>query len=170
MTDSAMMEQHFQGKKHLKNVRNVDLRAQQEGKAVYVTKLGALQITDLHAYMSTFGAVVNLIPGKNRNNPNRLHHVIIEFESEEAVSKILSKDLRRNHKIQLPGSNPPKYQDIIVYERKFQEKTRSPTPPECPGVTHDQVTILELNIIKPINDWSMSVTAFRTLVKFNPQV
>ena len=117
-----MMEQHFQGKKHLKNVRNVDLRAQQEGKAVYLTKLGALQITDIHDYMSSFGAVVNLIPGKNRDYPDRLHHVIIEFESEEAVSKILSKDLRRSHKIQIPGSNPPRYQDITVYERKFQER------------------------------------------------
>ena len=63
-----------------------------------------------------------------------------------------------------------------MYERKFQEKTRSPTPPECPGVTHDQVTILELKIIKPVighltlSRYKMSVSAFRTLVKVSPQV
>ena len=107
MTDSVMLEAHFSGKKHLKNIRNIDLRAQQEGKAVYLTKLGPLKLPEIHSYMSKFGVVANMIPGKNRNNPDMLHHVIVEFEGDDIVSQILKKNIRNKHRIQIPDSDPP---------------------------------------------------------------
>ena len=48
---------HFTGKKHLKAVANVDLRLKQEGRAVYVTKLGKLSLTDIASFFATFGEV-----------------------------------------------------------------------------------------------------------------
>ena len=149
MTDSVMLEAHFSGKKHLKNIRNIDLRAQQEGKAVYVTKLGPLKLPEIHRYMSTFGVVANMIPGKNRNNPEMLHHVIVEFEGDDVVSHILNKNIRNKHRIQIPASDPPLMQDIVVYERKFTERRRSPTPVECPGVCHDQVMMRIALLVDP---------------------
>lgn len=150
MTDSVMLEAHFSGKKHLKNIRNIDLRAQQEGKAVYVTKLGPLKLPEIHRYMSTFGVVANMIPGKNRNNPDMLHHVIVEFEGEDVASQLLKKNIRNKHRIQVPDSEPPRDQDIVVYERKFTERRRSPTPSvECPGVCHDQVMMRIALLVDP---------------------
>ena len=93
MTDGEQLEAHFTGKRHIKNVRNVDLRAQQEGKAVYVTRLGCLKLPEIHSYMSSFGAVTNLIPGKNRDKPELLHHVIVVFESEQKVQSTGYKSL-----------------------------------------------------------------------------
>ena len=49
--------QHFTGKKHLKAVANVDLRLKQEGKAVFVTRLGRLSLTDIASFFATFGEV-----------------------------------------------------------------------------------------------------------------
>ena len=149
MTDSVMLEAHFSGKKHLKNIRNIDLRAQQEGKAVYVTKLGPLKLPEIHGYMSTFGAVANMIPGKNRNNPDQLHHVIVEFESDDVASQLLKKNIRNKHRIQIPDSDPPRMQDIVVYERKFTERRQSPTPPPTPGVCHDQVMMRLALLVDP---------------------
>ena len=162
MTDAAMLGAHFTGKKHLKNVRNIDLRAQQEGKAVYVTKLGCLKLPEIHDYMSTFGAVANMIPGKNRNNPDMLHHIIVEFESEDVASKLLKKNIRNNHRIQIPDTNPPKLQTIVVYERRFTERRRSPTPPECLGVCHDQV-IMRLSLLVDPEDQLMELTGMLDL-------
>ena len=147
LPDSNVLESHFTGKKHLKAVRNLDLRAQQEGKAVYLTMLGELKLPELHSYMSTFGTVVNMSVGANRDIPGRLHHAIVEFESEEVVTVVLSKDMRNKHVILIPGSDPPKYQTIKVYERKFKERPRSPSPPPCVSVSHDQVK-LRLSIIE----------------------
>ena len=48
---------HFTGKKHLKAVANVDLRLKQEGRAVYVTRLGKLSLTDIASFFATFGEV-----------------------------------------------------------------------------------------------------------------
>ena len=48
---------HFTGKKHLKAVANVDLRLKQEGRAIYVTKLGKLSLTDVATFFATFGEV-----------------------------------------------------------------------------------------------------------------
>ena len=140
MHDPAMMEAHFSGKKHLKNVRNVSLKEQQEGKAVYVTNLGYLKLPQIHDYFSGFGTIVNMIPGHNRDNPDLLHHVIVEFSEEDAVIHTLSKQFR-DHKIEIPGSQPQKYQHMKVFERKFRERRRSPSPAECPGVSHDQVML-----------------------------
>jgi len=140
MPDSNVLESHFTGRKHLKAVRNLDLRAQQEGKAVYITKLGELRLPELHSYMSTFGTVVNMSVGADRDIPGRLHHVIVEFESEEVVQVILARNLRNKHEIVIPGSDPPKSQLIKIYERKFKEqRQRSPSPPPCSSVSHDQV-------------------------------
>ena len=33
---------------------------QQEGKAVFLTRLGELRLPEIHSYMSTFGTVVNM--------------------------------------------------------------------------------------------------------------
>ena len=43
---------HFTGKKHLKAVANVDLRLKQEGRAVYVTKLGTASLPDIAAFFA----------------------------------------------------------------------------------------------------------------------
>ena len=150
MTDSVMLEAHFTGKKHNKNIRNIDLRAQQEGKAVYVTKLGHLKLPDIHKYMSTFGVVANMMPGKNRNNPDLLHHVIVEFESEDVASQLLKKNIRNKHRIQISDGDPPQMQNIVVYERKFTERRRSPTPIECPGVKHDELITRISLIVDPM--------------------
>ena len=56
--------------------RSVDLQAQQEGKAVFLTNLGSLKLPEILEYMSTFGVVVNLCPSQDRKLPDRLHHVI----------------------------------------------------------------------------------------------
>ena len=48
---------HFTGKKHLKAVANVDLRLKQEGRAVYVTRLGKLSLTDIASFFPSFGEV-----------------------------------------------------------------------------------------------------------------
>jgi len=148
MPDSNVLEFHFTGRKHLKAVRNLDLRAQQEGKAVYITKLGELRLPEIHSYMSTFGTVVNMAVGANRDIPGRLHHVIVEFESEEVVQVILARNLRNKHEIVIPGSDPPKSQLIKIYERKFKEqRQRSPSPSPCSSVSHDQVK-LRLSVIE----------------------
>lgn len=146
LPDSNVLESHFTGKKHLKAVRNLDLRAQQEGKAVYLTKLGELKLPELHSYMSTFGTVVNMAVGTNRDIPGRLHHAIVEFESEEVVPVILARDMRNKHEVLIPGSDPPKYQTIKIYERKFKDRPRSPSPPLCASMSHDQVK-LRLSLI-----------------------
>jgi len=140
--DSYSLESHFTGKKHQKAARNVDLRTRQEGKAVYVTGLGELKLTEVHGYMNTFGTVVNLAVGENKDIPGRLHHVIVEFESEEVVSAILSKKIRDKHKVEVPGSNPPAFRTIKIFERKFKEqRPKSPSPPVCNGVSHEQVKL-----------------------------
>merc|ERR550519_1995118 len=72
-------------------MREIDLQERQEGKAVFVTNLGSLKLPEILEYMSTFGVVVNLCPGQDRNLPDRLHHVIVEYESEEVVTRILSR-------------------------------------------------------------------------------
>lgn len=151
LTDSNTLESHFTGKKHMKAVRNVDLRAQQEGKAVYLTRLGELRLPEVHNYMSTFGTVVNMAIGENKSIPGRLHHIIVEFESEEVVPVILAKNMRDKHKIPIPGSDPPNFQAIKIYERKFKERARSPTPPTCSSVSHDQVK-LRLSLIDDCED------------------
>ena len=51
--------QHFTGKKHLRAVANVDLRLKQEGRAVYVTRLGQLSLTDIASFFASFGEVVS---------------------------------------------------------------------------------------------------------------
>ena len=164
MTDGEQLEAHFTGKRHIKNVRNVDLRAQQEGKAVYVTRLGCLKLPEIHSYMSSFGAVTNLIPGKNRDKPELLHHVIVEFESEDVVVKIL-RTKSTKHRIQIPGGSEdsqPRYQEIVIYERKFREARRSPTPPECPGVCHDQV-MMRLSLLVDPEDQLAELTGMLDL-------
>ena len=133
------------------SLRSLDLQAQQEGKAVFVTHLGSLKLPEIMEYMSTFGVVVNLCPGKDNKNPDRLHHVIVEYESEEVVARILSRDLRHKHKIEVPDSSPPQYQSLTIYERKFKQRRRSPSPPECPGVSEDQV-VMRLNLIFSCED------------------
>ena len=144
--DVSVMETHFSGKKHLKNVRNIDLREQTEGKAVYMTSLGLLKLQAIHEYMSSFGTIVNMIPGQERENPEKLHHVIVEFSGEEAVSTILSKQNRFNHRIGIPGVVPVRHQQVKIYERKFQKRKRSPSPPACPEVKHDQV-MMRLSLV-----------------------
>ena len=62
MTDAAMLEAHFTGKKHLKAVANVDLRLKQEGRAVYVTKLGTVSLPDIAAFFASFGEVRQFTP------------------------------------------------------------------------------------------------------------
>ena len=42
--------QHFTGKRHLKAVANIDLRLKQEGRAVYVTRLGHLSLPDIVSF------------------------------------------------------------------------------------------------------------------------
>ena len=49
--------QHFTGKKHLRAVANVDLRLKQEGRAVYITRLGQLSLTDIASFFESFGEV-----------------------------------------------------------------------------------------------------------------
>lgn len=49
--------QHFTGKRHLKAVANIDLRLKQEGRAVYVTRLGHLSLPDIASFFATFGEV-----------------------------------------------------------------------------------------------------------------
>ena len=127
-------------------LREIDLQERQEGKAVFLTNLGSLKLPEILEYMSTFGVVVNLTPSKNNKNPELLHHVIVEYESEEIVSRILSRHNRGKHKIEIPGSSPPQYQAIAIYERKFQQRKRSPSPPPCPEVSHEQV-IMRLNLV-----------------------
>ena len=53
---------HFTGKKHLKAVANVDLRLKQEGRAVYVTKLGTASLPDIAAFFASFGEVRQFTP------------------------------------------------------------------------------------------------------------
>ena len=124
----------------------MDLQAQQEGKAVFLTNLGSLKLPEILEYMSTFGVVVNLCPSQDRKLPDRLHHVIVEFESEEVVTRILSKKYRHKHKIEIPNSSPAQFQSITIYERKFQQRKRSPSPPECPSISREQV-VARLNSI-----------------------
>ena len=122
------------------------MQERQEGKAVFLTNLGSLKLPEILEYMSTFGVVVNLTPSKNNKHPDLLHHVIVEYESEETVTRILSRNNRGKHKIEIPGSSPPQYQPIAIYERKFQQRKRSPSPPPCPEVSSEQV-IMRLNLI-----------------------
>ena len=42
--DTSVLASHFSGNKHRKMVKTTDLRAQQEGKAVFVTQLGEVRI------------------------------------------------------------------------------------------------------------------------------
>ena len=49
--------QHFTGKRHLKAVATIALRLKQEGRAVYVTKLGHLSLPDIASFFATFGEV-----------------------------------------------------------------------------------------------------------------
>jgi hypothetical protein len=35
---------------------------------------------DLHAHLSQFGAICNIIVGHNRLSDDKLHHAIVEFE------------------------------------------------------------------------------------------
>ena len=122
------------------------MQERQEGKAVFLTNLGRLKLPEILEYMSTFGVVVNLSPKKNNQHPELLHNVIVEFETEETVSRILSRQYRGKHKIEIPGSSPPQSQTIAIYERKFQQRRRSPSPAPCPEVSPEQL-IMRLNLV-----------------------
>merc|ERR1719369_989238 len=102
-----------------------NLRDRQEGKAVFVTRLGHLRIQDIFSYMTKFGKVVNISPSENHNNPHLLHSAIVEFETEEEVVKILSH--KKKHRVELspPKAKSVQYQDILVFEKKRRERSVS---------------------------------------------
>ena len=155
--------QHFTGKKHLRAVANVDLRLKQEGRAVYITRLGRLSLTDIASFFASFGEVgpkstnliivlclklnqvTNLGVGKDKKDPDILHHVIVEFSSETAVSSVL-RTSRQQGGLSVPGQLLAGSQKIQVFERKFKERRRSPSPTPCPSLDTDVVK-MRLSVI-----------------------
>ena len=95
-----------------------------------------LDLPSIHSYFSQHGRVVNLCPGKANNCSGRLHHVIVQFDSEMAVQQVLCQ---RHHNIPVAGSQPPASQHVRVIERKFKARERSPSPLKIPALQHDQV-------------------------------
>ena len=76
-------------------------------------------------------------------------NTLIKTEREEVVPVILAKNMRDKHEILIPGSDPPNFQAIKIYERKFfMEPAMSPTPPTCSSLSHDQVMLR----LSPIDD------------------
>jgi hypothetical protein len=131
----SALETHFTGRKHRQLAAATDLRARQEGKAVYLTKLGDLRLTDLHNHLTTFGPVVNFGVGEDQGHPGRLHHVIAEFDTEEAARSVLQQGRRGGLRVEVGGSGPPpRLQSIQAYERQFRDRRRSPSPEPCHGL------------------------------------
>ena len=88
--------------------------------------------------------MTNLGVGKDKKNPDILHHVIVEFASEGSVGKVL-RESRQRGGLQLP-SQAHGWQKIQVFERKFKERRRSPSPDPCPSLDTDVVK-MRLSII-----------------------
>jgi hypothetical protein len=86
--------------------------------------------------------VTNLGVAKDKKDPDLLHHVIVEFASESAVGSVLRTSRRGNQK----GGLTVGSQKIQVFERKFKERRRSPSPTPCPYLDTDVVK-LRLSVI-----------------------
>ena len=73
---------------------------------MYCSRLGPLRLPQLAEYFSTFGTVVNMGAGEDKNNPGRLHHAIVEFREEGAVRKVGGRemDLSASGKGTVPGA------------------------------------------------------------------
>ena len=94
--------------------------------------------------MSQLNQVTNLGVGKDKKDPDILHHVIVEFSSETAVSSVL-RTSRQQGGLSVPGQLAGS-QKIQVFERKFKERRRSPSPTPCPSLDTDVVK-MRLSVI-----------------------
>ena len=84
--------------------------------------------------------------GKDKKDPDILHHVIVEFASESTVGTVLRTSRHQKGLTvpsQLAGSSSQKIQ---VFERKFKERRRSPSPIDCPSLDTDVVK-MRLSVI-----------------------
>ena len=89
--------------------------------------------------------MTNLGVGKDKKDPDILHHVIVEFSSETAVSSVL-RTSRQQGGLSVPGQLLAGSQKIQVFERKFKERRRSPSPTPCPSLDTDVVK-MRLSVI-----------------------
>ena len=87
--------------------------------------------------------MTNLGVGKDKKDPDILHHVIVEFASESAVSSVL-RTSRQKGGLAVHGQAGS--QKIQVFERKFKERRRSPSPTPCPSLDTDVVK-MRLSVI-----------------------
>jgi len=144
VSSPAEIDQHFSGKKHKKRQFQQSNQEKEEGKAVYVTNLGQLSLSSLQLYFAQYGTICNLNVGWDRQIKDRMHHVIVEFEQEEAVLSILKAPLKFNHKVQYTNQNQmlaaqPRFQLVKVYNREFRARPRSPSPPPCPTFSFEEL-------------------------------
>jgi len=144
VSSPAEIDQHFSGKKHKKRQFQQSNQEKEEGKSVYVTNLGQLSLSSLQLYFAQYGTICNLNVGWDRQIKDRMHHVIVEFEQEEAVLSILKAPLKFNHKVQYTNQNQmlaaqPRFQLVKVYNREFRARPRSPSPPPCPTFSFEEL-------------------------------
>ena len=81
--------------------------------------------------------MTNLGVGQDKKDPELLHHVIIEFASESSVGAVLRAS-RKKGGLTLPCQLTG-WQTVQVFERKFKDRRRSPSPTPCPALDSDVV-------------------------------
>merc|ERR1719234_299307 len=104
-----------------------------------------LSLPDIASFFASFGEVTNLGVGKDKKDPDILHHVIAEFASESTVGSVL-RTSRQQKGLTVPCQLAGSSQKIQVFERKFKERRRSPSPINCPSLDTDVVK-MRLSVI-----------------------
>ena len=89
--------------------------------------------------------MTNLGVGKDKKDPDVLHHVIVEFASESTVGLVL-RTSRQQKGLTVPCQLSGSSQKIQVFERKFKDRRRSPSPTNCPSLDTDVVK-MRLSVI-----------------------
>jgi len=135
------MDAHYSGKNHRKRQFQESKREQQEGKGVYINQLGDLKLSSTQAYFSQFGTITNIFIGWDKAKQDKMYSLIIEYEEEASVQKILSRDLRNKHWVPVvPGERS--LHRVRVSERKVSNaRPRSPSPPPPPQISFGEIQV-----------------------------